>query len=279
MGKDSIPIIGLLATLLASSSVLAHIVLLDPQARSPKSSLTIEPCGGIQKGISVATYAAGTDIEITFELPQKHINTTDVYISYDDFTTRTKLATLNTPEGEEVYKMTVPLPAQALGPAVLQLNHQNYYSCADITLEAGQEFAINAGLNDAWYNPATDGQGFFITVFPALGVMSVAWFTYDTALPDGSAKAQLGDPGHRWLTAVGEFVGDRALLDISITSGGLFDTATDITRESDGTLSVRFIDCNIGSIDYDIPSVGLTGTVPIQRVANDNSALCEALNN
>jgi hypothetical protein len=25
---------------------------------------------------------------------------------------------------------------------------------------------INAGLNDAWCNPDTDGQGFFITVFP-----------------------------------------------------------------------------------------------------------------
>ena len=26
-------------------------------------------------------------------------------------------------------------------------------------------FKMNAGLNDAWYNPDTDGQGFFITVF------------------------------------------------------------------------------------------------------------------
>lgn len=30
-------------------------------------------------------------------------------------------------------------------------------------------FVINAGLNDAWFNPETDGQGFFISVFPGLG--------------------------------------------------------------------------------------------------------------
>jgi glucose/arabinose dehydrogenase len=29
-----------------------------------------------------------------------------------------------------------------------------------------EEFRINPGLNDAWYDPATSGQGFFITVFP-----------------------------------------------------------------------------------------------------------------
>ena len=44
-------------------------------------------------------------------------------------------------------------------------------------------FLINAGLNDAWYFPDTDGQGFFITVFPDLGAVSLAWFTYDTELP------------------------------------------------------------------------------------------------
>jgi hypothetical protein len=159
IGQHSIFSIVLLSALLASSVAQAHIVLLDPPGRSPDTSLTINPCGGIQKSISVA------------------------------------------------------------------------------------------------------------------------WFTYDTALPDDGVEAQLGDPGHRWLTAAGEFDGDQAVFDISITSGGLFDTATDIKRRSDGTLSVRFTGCNSGSIDYDIPSIGLKGTVLIQRVANDNVAMCEALSN
>ncbi len=279
IGQHSIFSIVLLSALLASSVAQAHIVLLDPPGRSPDTSLTINPCGGIQKSISVATYPAGTNIEITFDLPQKHIDTTDFYISYDDFLTSTKLATFDTPESVVIYKKTVALPALPIGPAVFQIVHQNYFSCADITLEEAPPFEINAGLNGAWYNPATDGQGFFITVFPVLGAMSVAWFTYDTALPDDGVEAQLGDPGHRWLTAVGEFDGDQAVFDISITSGGLFDTATDIKRRSDGTLSVRFTGCNSGSIDYDIPSIGLKGTVLIQRVANDNVAMCETLSN
>jgi hypothetical protein len=142
-------------------------------------------------------------------------------------------------------------------------------------------FNINPGLNDAWYFPDTSGQGFFITVFPDLGAVSLAWFTYDTELPPLDATAHLGDPGHRWLTAVGPIDGNQSLMDIEITSGGLFDTSTEITRTdppgSDGTLILTFDSCSSGTIEYDIPSINRQGTVPIQRVANDNVVICEAL--
>jgi hypothetical protein len=72
-------------------------------------------------------------------------------------------------------------------------------------------FVMNAGLNDAWYNPFTDGQGFFITVFPDIGLVNLAWFTYDTELPADDATANLGSPGHRWLTAIGSYDGDQAV--------------------------------------------------------------------
>ena len=138
-------------------------------------------------------------------------------------------------------------------------------------------FQINAGLNDAWFNPLTDGQGFFITVFPDLGLVSLAWFTYDTAPPTDDAPSNLGDPGHRWLTALGSFTDNRADMTISIASGGLFDTTTQINRRNDGTITLVFEDCNNGSINYLIPSIGREGTVPIQRIAHDNIALCEKL--
>ena len=139
-------------------------------------------------------------------------------------------------------------------------------------------FVMNAGLNDAWYYPITDGQGFFITVFPDFGVVNLAWFTYDTALPAVDATANLGSPGHRWLTAVGSYQGDTAVLDIEIASGGLFDTAVeDIQRTLDGTITLSFSDCSSGLIEYDIPSIDRKGSVPIERVAPDNVALCEAL--
>ncbi len=136
---------------------------------------------------------------------------------------------------------------------------------------------MNAGLNDAWFSPATDGQGFFITVFADTGVVTLAWFTYDTVLPDQGAGANLGDPGHRWLTALGTIDGNRSVMDISITSGGVFDTSTDIERVDDGTITLTFDDCSGGTVDYDIPSIDRQGSVPIERVAGDNTALCEEL--
>lgn len=142
-------------------------------------------------------------------------------------------------------------------------------------------FEINAGLNDAWFYPATDGQGFFINVFPDKGIVSLAWFTYDTELPPPDAEANLGDAGHRWLTAQGPITGDHVLMNIEMTSGGIFDTPTEIERTdppgSDGTILLSFQNCNAGMIEYDIPAINRKGVVPIQRVADDNIVLCEAL--
>ncbi len=143
------------------------------------------------------------------------------------------------------------------------------------------KFQINAGLNDAWYNPATDGQGFFITVFPDLGVVSLAWFTYDTAPPPEGAQANFGDPGHRWITAIGPITDNQAILNIDITSGGLFDTQKEVEHTdpegADGTITLTFEDCKSAIVEYDITSINRQGSVPIQRVANDNIILCEAL--
>ena len=143
-------------------------------------------------------------------------------------------------------------------------------------------FTLNPGLNDAWYNADTAGQGFFITVFPNLGKVSMAWLTYDIGLPSLDATANLGDPGHRWLTAVGPIDGNQVLMNIEMTSGGIFDSATEINRTdppgSDGTILLTFTSCSSGTVEYDIPSINRHGIIPIRRVADDNIALCEALN-
>ncbi len=142
--------------------------------------------------------------------------------------------------------------------------------------EATPVATMNVGLNDAWFNPATNGQGFFITVFPAIGYVNLAWFTYDTVRPEAGVTANLGEPGHRWLNALGAYSGNQAVMDISFATGGLFDTPTDITEVSDGTITLTFTDCESGTVEYDIPSIGQQGTVPIQRIVGDNIALCEA---
>ncbi len=138
-------------------------------------------------------------------------------------------------------------------------------------------FQINEGLNDAWFNPDTDRQGFFITVFPDLGVVVLAWFSYETE-PVVDVQAMLGDAGHRWLIAVGPFIDNMAVMDIEIASGGVFDTATVIERRLDGSDRLTFAGCNSGTVDYDIPSINRSGIVEIQRVAKDNIGLCDSLN-
>ena len=148
-------------------------------------------------------------------------------------------------------------------------------------IEEQPPFVMNAGLNDAWYNPLTDGQGFFITVFADKGVVSLAWFTYDTELPAMDASANLGDAGHRWLTALGTIEGNKAVMNIDMTSGGLFDAASLIEHTkpagSDGTITLTFEGCNSALVEYDITSIDQQGSVPIERVADDNIVLCEAL--
>jgi hypothetical protein len=138
------------------------------------------------------------------------------------------------------------------------------------------EFSINSGLNDAWFNPATSGQGFFITVFENIGMMFVAWFTYDTTRPDAGVTANLGEPGHRWLTAFGPYEGDTASLDIEVTSGGVFDAAQPMPgQQTDGTLEIVFADCENGLLNYEIDSLSLQGSIPLSRIALDNVPACE----
>jgi len=139
---------------------------------------------------------------------------------------------------------------------------------------------LNPGLNDAWFNPETDGQGFFITVFPELDAVSLAWFTYDTVFPPGNLTANLGNPGHRWVTALGPIDGNSATLTVFITKGGLFNAPEPFPSTDpagDGTIELEFSDCTTGVVKYDITSLGLSGEIPIQRVAPDNVALCEEM--
>jgi len=145
----------------------------------------------------------------------------------------------------------------------------------------GFAFQINAGLNDVWFNPATNGQGFLIAVFPDIKQFFVAWFTFDTERPGAGVSAILGDPGHRWVTALGPYSGDTANLTISLTEGGVFDAADPpavIDPEPYGTMTFEFAGCNEGLVTYSVPSLNLTGEIPIQRVVLDNVALCETLN-
>jgi len=137
-------------------------------------------------------------------------------------------------------------------------------------------FQINGGISDVWYSPATDGQGFFVNVWEDLHTVFVGWFTYDTERPD--APAILGDPGHRWLTAQGNYADDTAVLAITMTGGGVFDSGSPApTRKPNGTITLEFSNCTSGTVTFDIPSIGRQGVIPIERVSSANIANCERL--
>jgi len=159
--------------------------------------------------------------------------------------------------------------------------NRNDFMNGRIVVEEGppvSTFEINQGLNDAWYNPLTLGQGFFITVFPNIQKMFLAWFTYDLERPPEDVTAILGEPGHRWLTAFGDYSGNAATLIVEISKGGIFDSAIPpVTQGPDGTITVEFMDCNAGEVTYNIPSAEASGVVPIERISLDNVELCESL--
>jgi len=146
---------------------------------------------------------------------------------------------------------------------------------ASVTLDE-----INAGLNDAWFNLATDGQGFLIIVFPEIKEVFMAWFTYDTERPPADVAANLGEPGHRWLTAQGEYEENVAELILYATSGGVFDSQEpDPVTEPYGEIMLEFSTCNAGTVTYDITSINRQGVVPIERITLDNVSLCYLLGN
>ena len=191
-----------------------------------------------------------------------------------------------TGNGMDVIDQIAALQRWNLGAPFGELPLIDYPGSGDITedhlvmtgIRETSNFTINAGLNDAWYDPETNGQGFLLGVYPQRGSMFIAWFTYDTERPEEGVTAILGEPGHRWLTAQGPYAGNRADLEVFLTSGGIFDAGEPAPASSPyGTMVVEFIDCNTGVIRYDIPSIGVQGQIPIERIVADNVTLCETL--
>ena len=58
-------------------------------------------------------------------------------------------------------------------------------------------------------------------------------------------------------------------------SGGLFDDPVAVPEPLyDGTIELRFENCDSGVVDYAVPALGLAGEIPIQRINSDNVARC-----
>lgn len=147
-----------------------------------------------------------------------------------------------------------------------------------IALAQQADFAINGDISDAWYNPDTSGQGFFIIVWEDIETIFLSWFTYDVERPGGNVTAVLGEPGHRWITAQGPYAGDTATLTAYITIGGVFNSPppAPLSTEEVGTITITWSSCSAGLLSYQFPGgLGLSGDIPIQRVVLDNVPSCQ----
>lgn len=140
-------------------------------------------------------------------------------------------------------------------------------------------FGLNPGLNGSWVDPTTDGQGMFMDVFANAGVLFLAWFTYDSMMPDAAETREVGKAGNTWLVAQGGFAdGDASVdLDLYFRGGGRFndpETVPDpIEKVGSGTLDME--SCLQGTLTYALDS-GLAGSARLNRIALDNVDLCES---
>ncbi len=142
--------------------------------------------------------------------------------------------------------------------------------CEELSGNSTQAVDINAGMDGAWFDPKTAGQGFFIDAHPdpeGGHFIFVSWFTYgeDTA------------SGQRWLTAQGSFEGSIALIDVFETTGGSFDDPQATSTTNVGTMNLDFTDCSNALLTYSLPAEGVEGDIAITRVIPGGQALCAEL--
>jgi hypothetical protein len=142
----------------------------------------------------------------------------------------------------------------------------------------GQDFQINAGLNDAWVSADAPFQGLFFTVFPGLKLFFLSWFTFDSVLGIGSDTATFGADDQRWVTGLGAYSGNTVTLNVELTTGGIFNGSVPLATQQPGygTITIVFKSCNEAVLTYNFPSVGLSGQMTLTRVVTDNVAACQA---
>jgi endonuclease I len=138
---------------------------------------------------------------------------------------------------------------------------------------------INAGFNDLWVNLDTLGQGIFVVVYPEIRKMFIGHFTFEVEPPLNPGEVILGAPDQRWITGLGDFSGNTAVISMDRTTGGVFDDSPPepVSEPGYATYTLVFEDCMNGTVSYDYPGIELQGEFPITRVASDNVALCEEL--
>ena len=129
----------------------------------------------------------------------------------------------------------------------------------------------NGGVSGQWYNPARDGEGIFLEVVRTDSgqQVSVSWFTYDL------------EGFQMWLVGNVPISGDTTTVTIPVvvTSGAKFGDAynpADVQRQSWGTLTLTFDNCNSGLLSYTSSVDGFgSGAIELTRLTNLTQVQCD----
>ena len=124
------------------------------------------------------------------------------------------------------------------------------------------------GLAGAWWAPYMNGQGFVVDWLPASRTWFMPWFTF-TVFDGNELSAQ------RWFAVAGQVPADatQAQLPILATTNGTFDAGGGTTSRQVGTATLRFTDCNNGTLQYafdDDNGLGndaVAGTIKLSRLS------------
>jgi CubicO group peptidase (beta-lactamase class C family) len=106
-------------------------------------------------------------------------------------------------------------------------------------------------FNGAWYDPATDGQGFNLQILENGDVVSF-WYTYTD------------DGGQRWFLLQGKVMDGEAEVMIYVTSGGVFLQGDPYNLVEWGSGRFSAVDCN--HINFEIESDEISTTIPLTRL-------------
>lgn len=146
------------------------------------------------------------------------------------------------------------------------------------SLEVGVAAAVTAasgpdldqhGLTGNWYNPATNGQGLSLEIYPDIegagrGLLFGGWFTFDGSAGDATRN--------RWYTVSGPVVAGQATAQLVINSnvGGNFTAPPITTATQVGTATFTAASCDSGTLTYAFTDgSGRTGTVPLTRLTRN----------
>jgi hypothetical protein len=121
---------------------------------------------------------------------------------------------------------------------------------------------VNYGVNGGWFEPATSGQGLVFELTPSSNQLAAYWFTY---------PVEIGV--REWYLAVGDISGDSAEFTVYQTANGVFDQASMVETNAVGSAQVIFSSCTEASWVYQIDTLGISGEIPLQRIAPDD--LCQ----